>query len=208
MNLFMNLLGKGLIIFCLIFLGEVNYLKAAPIVNSFGLSSADTLITFDEFVFPQNTLVSTEYSSLGVTFSPALNYDNNGGGTFPGQSGHHLANFSPTKSPFSILFTNNVTEAAFGFVTNAGTSTFVALLDGVQVETFDTFTTFNNSSTAFIGFTGIVFNEISISPGFNGNASIDNLQFNRGVPEMSSFFSLIIAGILASASRFSILKRE
>jgi hypothetical protein len=81
-------------------------------------------------------------------------------------------------SNFSIQFLQQQTAAAFAMLTNPGTSTFTALLNGVAVESFSDTTNFN-VTTNFYGFTNILFNEIKITAGgFNSVALIDNLQFN------------------------------
>ncbi|MFN0129220.1 MAG: hypothetical protein ACKV19_21330, partial [Verrucomicrobiales bacterium] len=39
-----------------------------------GLAERESTVTFAEFTFPDDTPISTEFSSLGVTFSPSLYY--------------------------------------------------------------------------------------------------------------------------------------
>ena len=152
-------------------LSFVTTTHATPIISSTGLPDAPVIITFDELVFPQGTEITNQYASLGVTFSPVTYYNSQGsldGLGIVGISGNYVGNFSATAAPsdsFSIIFTFSTPQikAAFGLATNPGTTTLTALLDGTVVETFSSSTTYDNPSTAFLGFTGILFNEITIS---------------------------------------------
>lgn len=176
--------------------------EAAPITNGFGLSSPAQTITFDEFVFPAGTSITTEYSSLGVTFSPNLVYDAQLGG-FPNVSGHRLGNFNPIVDPFFIVFSTPQTEAAFAMVTNPGTSTFTALIGSTVVSSFSAATD-TTSSTNFFGFTGIVFDTIRIDVGGSNSAMLlDNLQSGTAavIPEPTSLGLFGIgAGVMAVAA--------
>ena len=136
-----------------------------------GLVSPGTTVTFDEFTFAQNTAITTQFSSLGVTFTN-LFYDSQFG-FFPA---HFLGNFFPITNPFSVHFSVPQSAAAFQMITNAGTSTFTARLGGVTVESF-TAPTDTDTSTSFFGFTGIVFDEILVTAGgSNGAALLDTVQ--------------------------------
>lgn len=153
---------------------------AIPFLDSSGLSAPDVLVTFDEIGMAPDTPVDGQYGSLGVTFSPALGYDSQGSGvTLPGISGHYLGNNSnlAAVNPFSIRFNFPVTAAVFGLATNPSITTFTALLDGVEVESFIAATTFNEPE-AYLGFVGILFDEILVSvDGLGGAALIDNVQY-------------------------------
>ncbi|ASP48542.1 PEP-CTERM sorting domain-containing protein [Cognaticolwellia beringensis] len=177
--------------------------NAGLIINNFGLTSSDNTITFDEIVFAGNTVVDTQYASLGLTFTSGLKYDAQGSSSFPGISGHYLGNFTPVINPFSIFFSDDQTEAAFGLATNPQTTTFNALLNGVLVESFSTSTSANNSSQGFYGFTGILFDEIQVASN-SGSALIDNIQFNNSsstaVPEPSTL-AIFALGIMGLAAR-------
>jgi hypothetical protein len=154
---------------------------AAPVINNFGLSSAAASITFDEIVLPQGTLVSSQYASLGVTFSPHLYFDSQGHAIFPGIAGHYLGNFledAPTTNPFSIVFSRPQTGVAFGLASSQAITTFTALRGGVVVESFSEITTYNDPLEGYYGFTGIVFDEIQVSILNNLSLLIDNIQLN------------------------------
>lgn len=176
----MKLKKKLIIIAAIGLILSSNYALATTITNDTGLPSPTNTITFDEFVFPQNTVVDTQYSSLGVTFTSGLQYDAQGSASFPGINGHYLGNFSATNNPFSIFFTENQTSVAFGFATNPTNTTFSALINGSVIESFTIATTFD-SINAYHGFTDILFDEISVNVS-NISSLIDNIQLGTTAP--------------------------
>jgi hypothetical protein len=169
--------------------------RADFIRNMFGLNNPVQTITFEEHIFPNGTLITNEYADLGVRFQPALIYIEVPPDTFPHIEGHAINNFFDPLgvSPFSILFSQSQTEAAFAMVTNPGVSTFTALLNGVVVETASA-PTDTGSLNNFYGFTNIVFDEIRVAPGgFNRAMILDNLQTGpASVPEPAP---LILLGL-------------
>jgi hypothetical protein len=164
--------------------------QATPIVNTFGLTSPASTLTFDEIVFPQGTAINNQYQASGITFTPSLIYDVLGAESLPGITGHYLGNFNPIVNPFSIFFTTQQTEAAFGIATFPAQTTLTALLNGTPVESFSISTTFDDPNTGFYGFSGITFNEISILVS-NNLALIDNIQTgNTTIPEPTTMLLL------------------
>ncbi len=167
-------------------------LHAAFIQNSTGISNPAQIITFSEFVFPNNTAIVNQYSSLGVTFSPTLYYNGSGSGFynfFPHISGNYLSNFNPGYvDPFSLNFTTVQSSVAFAFTTNPGSTTFNAYLGNTLVDSASVVTssTINNN---FYGFTGISFDRIEVFPGGSNSAMVmDNLQMGV-VPEPSTYIT-------------------
>ena len=153
---------------------------ADPITNDFGLTSPDATITFDEFVFAEDTVITDQFSSLGVTFLPNLYYDSQGPADFDGVITHYVGNNSGSVvNPFSILFETDQTAVAFGIATNPTTTTFTAKLDGSIVETYQSTTNFDNPAISFQGFQNITFDEIEVGVG-NDQALIDNIQLGQG----------------------------
>ncbi|MBT4740951.1 MAG: PEP-CTERM sorting domain-containing protein, partial [Rhodospirillaceae bacterium] len=105
-------------------------------------------------------------------------------------------------SPGPIQFDNDVGSAGFFFRTNATTTTFTALLDGVLVESFAASTNLTNTSN-FYGFTDIIFDEIQISVA-SGGYNLDHFQFNEvHIPEPGSLavFGLGLVGLGALRRR-------
>ncbi len=184
----------------------VSSASATPIANSFGLANPGTTITFDEIVFAQGTLITTQYSALGVEFSPGLRFDSQGvSNCCNGITGHYVGNNGgPFLDPFSVIFTfgSSQTQAAFALATNPTTSTFTALLNGNVVETFSSPTHFNASGPYYFGFTGIAFNEIrvDISPSLD-QGLIDNIQFGSSVPLPPALLLVLGAVVVAAARR-------
>jgi hypothetical protein len=124
-----------------------------------------------------------------VTFAPGACY-NVEPFYFPTAS---LSSFGcGTSGNVSILFGDNVTDAALALQSNWEINTFSSYLNGVLVETFDTLTFLSSlpdlsNASNFYGFTGSLFNELRISNG-SGVFQIDNLQMlaATNVPEPST----------------------
>lgn len=186
---------------------------AAFIQNSFGLSDPHSTITFDEHIFPFLTPVTTEYSDLGVTFSPyGLYFDaaNN-----IANFGNSIGNFVPNgyggdRFPIGINFTQPQTEAAFAFVSAVGTTTFQAFLGGNLVESFNVVTG-NSFNPVFYGFRDITFDAISIATPGCGFAVcpeiVDSIQLptapdSSSIPEPSSVLGLLAFGSLGIGAIF------
>lgn len=187
--------------------------------NSTGLSSPTTTITFNEVAVAQNAAVTSQFAALGATFT-GLYMDPcvaNSGNFFPNMSGRTLGNFSgcspPTgEHPFSIVFEDDVSEAAFVMIGNGGFPTLTALLNGSIVETGFGASVSISGTTNWYGFTGIVFDEIQVNPAVVQNYStvrIDNLQFitapaggGTNLPEPATAVLLLVGfGALALMQR-------
>ena len=175
-----------------------------------GPPSPEVAITFDEIILPGSTVLSDEYASLGVTFSPGLLYNPgtaNMSDSILGLDGRRLANFYPVTSVFSIYFVTPVSEAVIGILA-PDITTFTAFLGGVEVETFQN--TRLPQAQGFYGFTGITFDEIQIDAHSRfdaGRALIDNIEFTiaKAIPEPSAavLFALgflVLAGTRGSAA--------
>jgi hypothetical protein len=170
---------------------------AILINNATGIASPQATITFSEFGVPADTVITTQYAGLGVTFSPNL-YQNPQ--FFPDfnidPSPDSLSNFQfigggPIVVPFSIFFSAVQTDAAFAMITNQNSTLFQSLLGGVVVDS-GVLSTGNGSPTNFYGFTGVSFDEIRVAVGGDGNMILDNLQLGSTgtVPEPASLLLL------------------
>jgi hypothetical protein len=181
--------------------------QAASLVNGTGISNPATTITFSEFPLATDTVLTNQYSSLGVTFTGLFANNNYGSSGFPNIGGNVAATFLSSDgigSPFVIQFSQSQSQAAFSFVTNPGTSTFEALSNGVLVDSF-TSTTNTSSTNNFYGFTGVAFDAIRVTPGgFSSQALVDNIQFNaadQSVPEPFTIIGTLVGGTAAMRMR-------
>lgn len=178
--------------------------NADPVINNTGITSPAETITFSEVPLAEGTPVTNQFASLGVTFSPTLYYDLQAE-FFPTD---FLANFDDngdTNDPATIFFANDQTAAAFALQTNPGTTTFEALLNGVEVESFTASTDLSflpdlTNASNFYGFSGIVFNEIMVTPNNEYAFQLDNLQLSNAataVPEPGTLalFGVALAGL-------------
>lgn len=168
---------------------------------SSGLVGADFEIGFGEVA--TTGPITTQYSDLGLSFTPGLTrFDNNP--NRPNFTSPYLANFGGA-NPFSMLFNNAVSDASFAMTSNGGISTsFTALLNGVVVETFTTAVSqppVNGNPrdpNNFYGFTGILFDEINLSVGANGNSSIvalDKVAFNIAPVPLPASLTMLFTGL-------------
>jgi hypothetical protein len=166
--------------------------QASSFNNSTGLTGTFTTETFGSGT-PENTAAGSLFA--GLTFGPNMYTTDSYSGTFSNISGTSIANFYPCCTAVTeFSFSTIVSAAAFTFVTNEGTSTFIAKLNGTAVDSF-TGPTSTSGSTNFYGFTGISFNSIEIQSGGVNNAYlIDNVQSVTAVPEPETY-ALMLAGL-------------
>jgi hypothetical protein len=161
-----------------------------------GLAGLFQTITFSEFSFAPNTPITTQFSSLGVSFTPQLYYDTPDT-LYANIVGDRLQNYYPCCNAFSIFFTNVQSAVDFNFVSQPGTTTFTARLGGVIQESFTTSTDLLTTPN-FYGFQGISLDEIDVSvSSVNGAMQLDNIQL--GVPEPGGW-ALLASGLMALAA--------
>jgi hypothetical protein len=184
-------------------LGCVASANAAIISDSStGLLSPDITIDFGVGLYADNTVITNQFSTQGITFDgPSTRYlgsVNQGSysvdGAVAGLNGDNLA------EPDSMLFSSDVTDVAFTFKSNPSNTTFTAYLDGVEQESFVAYTAYNGEgSNVYYGFTDILLDEISYSISYKNNYFVlDNLQFNTKVvpaPAALSIFGLGLMGL-------------
>ena len=199
MRLLRNLTGLATI--GLLF-GSASVLPAQTLFqNSTGIASPATTITFSEHVLATGANVTTQYSDLGVTFSPNLFYSPQIMAA-PHFDSRDLGDYYPVGGmvvPFDIKFNTVQTDAAFALLTNPGTTTFQALLNGNLVGS-GTAPTNYTQTTNFYGFTGGHFDTIRVTPGGAGQgALLDNLQFGSVTPEGDSLAMLAMGGLPIAA---------
>jgi len=179
--------------------------RATFINSTTGISNPARTITFDEHVFPDRYLLTSEYQDLGVIFSTTLYY-NSLPYPAPNQIPPQVENFNTLGgliNPFSIKFTIPQTSAAFSLITNETTTNFIALLNNVEVDSGSTTTSLFQANN-FFGFAGIIFDEIKVFvTGNDGVAAIDNIQLSK-VPEPITLLFLFstLTGLVGLARKF------
>lgn len=129
--------------------------------------------------------------------------------SYPHINGGHIGDFIPFVGGtglFSATFTNNLSQVGFAFISAPGTTTFKALLGGSLVEMATAATDPTNANN-FFGFTGIVFDKITISTvSFDNVFLLDNLQV-RAVPEPGSM-ALVMVALAGLGLRYRSLRRS
>lgn len=168
---------------------------------SSGLVDADVEIGFGEIA--TSGAITTQYSTLGISFTPGLTRLNNNPNR-PNFTSPYLGNFGGA-NPFSMIFTNAVTDASFAMTSNGGIqTTFTALLNGAIVDSFTTAVSrppINGNPrdpNNFYGFTGLLFDEVNVSVGANGNSSIvalDTVAFIIAPVPLPASLPMLFAGL-------------
>jgi PEP-CTERM motif len=167
-----------------------------------GLPSPAETIDFSEIVLPADTAVTSQYSSLGVTFSPSVYYNPEVPyGTFTNDVGNFTYPTEPNfTDPVTINFTSVQTAADFQMAADTTPYQFQAYLGGTLVDSF-TDTAVSPSSGLYYGFSGESFDSIVITQEGAGEPYwlIDNIQLSNlsaaTVPEPSPVV-LMLAGFV------------
>jgi hypothetical protein len=170
--------------------------------SSTGLLSPDITIDFGAGLYADDTVITNQFSTQGITFDgPNTRYLNGGSNNFYAVDGAVKGlNGSNSAAPDNILFATDVTDVAFTFSSNPSNTTFTAYLDGLVQESFVAYTSYKGEgSNVYYGFTDILLDEISYSISYNNNYfTLDNLQFNtKSVPAPAalSIFGLGLMGL-------------
>ena len=179
--------------------------QATFIQNTSGLSGTFTTETFDTNA-GDSTPAANQFA--GLTFGTGDFVSNLFDGVYPNMTGSVIANFTSFEgcgitgiciTPTFINFSSIMSDVAFAFVTDPGTSTFSAYLGANLVESATANTDYGGN---FYGFTGIAFDSIRIDSGGASSAyALDNLQSRaNSIPEPASLTLLGLGffGLVAS----------
>ncbi len=170
--------------------------KAAFFQNGTGLSGPTSTIKFDEFIIPRLTQVTTQYNSLGVSFSPFGYYFTESADGLNAVSNFVPNGYGGSAFAMDVIFSDPVTEAALQAIGPPdATATFTAYLGGSPVESASAALDVGGPAH-YYGFDGITFDRISISPyapsgdpfgaGWRSPLILDNIQRAEATPPPTS----------------------
>lgn len=193
---------------------RANTINGAPS----GLASPAETIDFSEIPLAPNSPVTNQYAAFGITFSPNVYYNPQGGTAF-GLPANDVGNFTfPTEpafvNPVTIDFSTMQNGAALMMAANDTPYMFVALDGGVPVDAF-----IANSVGVpglFYGFSGEAFNQIEIlqaGPGGGPYWLASNIQLSNApavatTPEPASTLLFVGVGLAMLASFGGTLRRR
>ncbi len=206
---------NGLIAAFVMFLGGGFTSSAAATILISNPGGWQQTVTFDEFVFPLNTIMQgDEYASLGVTFTPLILHYYTWSQDWGGITGGFLT--EGYGDPFETITMNFFAPvSAVGFNLRAADGVRIptvqvrawngAALVEEALRTIDETNAFEATPAYYFGFSGIVFDRISIdmlnpdpAPPCCG-ANFDNLSFiySTEVPTPASLalFGIGLAGL-------------
>jgi hypothetical protein len=167
-----------------------------------GLASPAETIDFSEIALAPNTVLTTQYSSLGISFSPNVYYDAEVSFGFT----NDISNFTYATEPAFVdpvvfSFSSPQTSAAFQMVADDTPYTIEAFLGGTGGTLVDSFvdpSIGGNTPGLFYGFTGETFDTIEISQAGTGggpywdlgNIELSNAPIATDAPEPGSLLLL------------------
>lgn len=157
--------------------GFVGQVTASPINHaSTGLATPDVLIDLNSL--SGGTLINSQFAGQGIVFSSTLGSFLAQSSCIFGSGGCSNTTNGSLSNVYSFLFSSDVSDVSLRLVTNTGTTTFTALLNGSTVESFSTSTN-TSSVNAYYGFSGIVFDELRYTiNAINSNFNLDDVAFN------------------------------
>jgi len=180
-----------------------------------GLASPTSTIDFTEIALAPNTVLTTQYSGLGVSFSPNVYFDAEVAFGFAGDVSNFTDATEPAfVNPVVMSFSSPQTGAAFQMVADSTPYLFQAYLGGAGGTLVDSFTDPNIQAVTpplFYGFTGETFDTIVITQEGAGsgpfwdlsNIQLSNASVTTSTPEPSTFLLLgpALAGLLLASRR-------
>jgi hypothetical protein len=179
-----------------------------------GLASPASTIDFTEIALAPDTVLTTQYSGLGVSFSPNVYYDAEIAFGFTAD----ISNFTDATepafiNPVAFSFSSPQTGVAFQMAADSTPYLFQAYLGGTGGTLVDSFTDTNVQSVTpplFYGFSNETFDTIVITQEGAGSGpfwDLSNIQLSNApitsTPEPSTFLLLgpALAGLLLASRR-------
>lgn len=145
-------------------------------------------LEFNEIPMAQSTVITTQYATTGVTFSPNVWFENHRAAV--GWDNHNIANFltgtSTVNPSIDMVFSTTVDGAAFEFAANGGNAfLFEAVLGGTTIETF-VHTQVGCCAAQILGFEATSFDTLRVTHQSGGSAFFlaDQLTWHP-IPEPS-----------------------
>jgi hypothetical protein len=174
--------------------------EAAPVVGAHGLSAPAQSIGFEGARADPGALV-LGLDRAGVAFSGPLALSPQSVDHVAGMSGASLGNqgVKGWAGALSIQFRDVMDAAAFAFATERATTVMSAFLDGRLVETFSLETNWYVPETAYLGFSGVRFDEIRLRTSA-ALVLIDNLQIGETelIPQQAAESLMLTRAAVAS----------
>ena len=180
---------------------------ATPLFSTVVFGAGDSTVTLDEVALPDGTVVTTQFSAWGVTFGPGIRI---AAQTFlpEGFSGEYLDNTGELAEAYSVFFNAPVDAAgAFWEFNENATGTLSAYLNGNLIESFSFLNLECCTAADFLGFQGIIFNELRLTSSVDTSFILDNIRFSNvdvaAVPEplSAALFGIGALGIAAARRR-------
>ncbi|OAN70839.1 hypothetical protein A8B78_20585 [Jannaschia sp. EhC01] len=168
------------------------------VAASAGLTAPETIIGFDEVALTTGNTVTDQFAPFGVTFDPGVTYFSSVS-TRPNFSGPAVLEFGTVD--ISIMFSERVSAMSAAMTANFGSMTLTALLNGVVVESFThsfplaSVVPVGTNPNNFFGFSGIVFDEVVLSPNGSTTVAMDNLAFTLAPVPLPASLPLLLAGL-------------
>jgi hypothetical protein len=178
------------LVFALLLAGASQAATAAVFFNNLtGLSGSFTTVDLTTPAIAVGAPVTNEFAPQGISFLNAF-FDPQAGF----YAGPSIGNFNGNgiNPNVSFLFSSGVTDVAFRFISNTGTSLFEAYLGNTLVASQSFSTTVD--AAQWYGVTGGGFDRIVITPPGNNAMLATDFQIAGGaVPEPASW-AMLIAG--------------
>lgn len=187
--------------------GLTNFAHAGLIVDTVDTGVYDSTVTFDEHSLADLTLITNQFSDVGVTFTGnQIQLNGCGKNTWGATLGQNFINTynncsTPSYLPtLNILFSETVDKVSLAIFNDVSLN-FTTFLNNVELNTYNSGTT--RRAIGYNIFDESAFNEIRINATTTRQyVAIGNIAYNKvtDVPEPSTL-AILALGIMGLASR-------